>query len=246
MLYFILYNSGLELLESLPNHIKTHPAIKNDIRKRKKKLNEVLLDLAVHQSAFNSQEKLNRGRPDIVHLSILQFLFSPLIHPSGVDDTFKKPKLFIHSINNTYFEVLPQWRPPSHYLRFRGLLEQLYTKHTIKISQEEAIFLKSSSLEKLIDKISPNLVLYFTSHGKTDLETLNSLAKTMYNYHVSSESVVCLIGGFQHGSLADSSIKKLVKQKTKIETITLEGGRLPSWKVINIVLQAIEWENTSH
>ena len=243
MLFFLLYNCGLELLDSLPLKIQKHAAIKNDIKKRKKKQSEILLDLAIHQSAFNSKDQLNRGRPDIVHQCVLQFLFSSLIHPSEEHRNINKPRLLIHSINNTYFEVSPLWRPPTHYLRFRGLLEQLYSQKSLKISNEESLLLKTGSLNKIITSINPQKIVIFSSHGKESPQTLHTFAKNIYSYHTDPDPILCLIGGYQHGPPPKLDLPKINKINTKITYLTLEGGRLPSWKVLSKALQGIEWEN---
>lgn len=241
MITFLLYDCGIELLESLPPKLLTHPTIKNDLKRRKKKASEILLDLAVHQSALQSKEQTNRGRIDIVHHCIMQFLFSSLIHPSGENSEYLMPKLIVHSINNTYFEVLPSWRPPSHFLRFRGLLEKLYTKKWIKISSDETIELKNGTIDTILKNLNPKSILLFTSHGNNKTETLQSFSNIMANYYKSPETTVCLIGGYQHGAPPPSLLKKMDEKKTNLRTITLEGGRLPSWKVLSLALQAIEW-----
>jgi len=241
MIIFLLYDCGIELLDSLPGKIQAHPAIKNDLKRRKKKSSEVLLDLAVHQSALNSREQENRGRIDIVHHCLLQFLFSPLVHPSGFNGT-TKPKLIIHSVNNTYFEVLTTWRAPSHFLRFRGLLEKLYTKKFLKITTEEEINLKTGTIDEIITKTNSKNILLFSSHSNTEIKSLHTFAKFITEYHRKSENTLCLIGGYQHGP-PPKALEKLVKgKKVNLEYVTLEGGRLPSWKVVNIALQGMEWE----
>lgn len=245
MITFILYNCGLELLDSLPPKLLAQPAIKNDLKRRKKKSSEILLDLAVHQSALNSREQSNRGRLDIIHHCILQYLFSPLIHPSGENKIKQELKMFIHSINNTYFEILPEWRPPSHFIRFRGLMEQLYAKGEIIISSEEKIKLKKGTLIDLINNLNPNTLIVFTSHGKGSELSLHPFAEVMTKYFRSSEQFVCLIGGYQHGPPPEQLLKEFSNKKTKIVDLMLKGGRLPSWKVLNIALQGIEWNLTS-
>ena len=240
MITFLLYNSGLELLNSLPEKLLKQPAIRNDLRKRKKKPSEVLLDLAVHQSAFDSKDILNRGRPDIVHQVILQYLFSPLIHPSG-NNKPSKLHLLIHSRNNKYFEVPSSWRPPLHFLRFRGLLEKLLHKRSLVVSEEDSITLEMGNVKQIIQKVKPSIVLNFTSHGISRPLSLHAFANVLTDHYKSPEIVLCLIGGFQHGKIPDPILKQLKESKVKLNDISLEGGRLPSWKVVSISLQAIEW-----
>lgn len=245
MIVFLLYDCGIELLDSLPSKLLTHPTIKNDLKRRKKKTSEILLDLAVHQSALQSKEQTNRGRIDIVHHCILQFLFSSLVHPSGKNEQYPMPKLLVHSINDTYFEVLPSWRPPSHFIRFRGLLEQLYTKKWLKISSDETIELKKGTIDSIVKKFNPKTLLLFTSHGNDEPETLQSFSHDISKFYTNSETTVCLIGGYQHGAPPKSLVDKIDEKNINTSTITLEGGRLPSWKVLELALHAIEWDLTS-
>ena len=240
MITFLLYNSGLELLNSLPEKLLKHPAIKNDLRKRKKKPSEVLLDLAVHQSAFDSKDKLNRGRPDIVHQVLLQYLFSPLIHPSGNNQN-SNLHLLIHTSSNKYFEIPSSWRPPLHYLRFRGLLEKLLHKRSLVVSEEDSITLELGTVKQIIQKVKPSSIINFTSHTASEPLSLHAFANFLTDHYKSPKMVLCLIGGYQHGKIPDSILKQLKESKVKIHDVSLEGGRLPSWKVLSTSLQGIEW-----
>ena len=240
MITFLLYNSGLELLDSLPEKLLKHPGIKHDLRKRNKKPSEVLLDLAIHQSALESKDKVNRGRPDIVHQVVLQYLFSPLIHPSGSTQN-PKLELFIHTSSNWFFEVPSAWRPPTHFLRFRGLLERLLHKKSLVISADEEIILEKGTVKQIIQNLKPSTIINFTSHGKKDPLSLHGFADVLTDYYKRPETALCLIGGFQHGGMPESISKQIKESKVKVKEISLEGGRLPSWKVLSISLQALEW-----
>lgn len=240
MITFLLYNSGLELLNSLPEKLLKQPAIKNDLRKRKKKPSEVLLDLSVHQSAFDSKDIVNRGRPDIIHQVILQYLFSPLIHPSG-NNQDSKLRLLIHTSSNKYFEVPSSWRPPLHFLRFRGLLEKLFHKRSLVVSENDCITLELGTVKQIIQKVNPSTIINFTSHATSEPLSLHAFADVLTDYYKSPQTVLCLIGGYQHGKIPEAILKQLKTSKVKIREISLEGGRLPSWKVMSISLQALEW-----
>jgi rRNA pseudouridine-1189 N-methylase Emg1 (Nep1/Mra1 family) len=150
--------------------------------------------------------------------------------------------LLIHSINNNFFEVPSSWRPPSHYIRFRGLLEFLYSKNYLKISNDEEINLENGTLNQIIEKINPKTILVFTSHGNQEPETIQNFSKLLSSYYSASEPIVCLIGGYQYGPAPDRLLSTLKDKKIKVVEITLPGGRLPSWKVLNLALYSIEWD----
>ena len=235
MIYFLLYNAGLELLDVLPEKMLLHSAIKNDLKKRNKKPSNSIIDLAVHQSAFYSNDQDNRGRPDIVHHCLLQFLFSSLVHPKFDNDKNFNVQLFIHTISNAYFEVPPTWRVPSHYFRFRGLMEVLLSKKQLKVSATENILLQFGNVPQIIDKLGIQKIILFTSHGK-ESEYLK-LKDNLKNYFKSTEKILFLIGAYQHGETA-----KIISSldKTKITNITFPGGRLPAWKVLSTIISILE------
>ena len=235
MLTILLYNSGLELLNSLTKKELNHPSIKNDIKRRKKDVNKILLDLVIHQPALLSNSKLNRGRPDIVHICLLQYLFSPLVLENKND-----LKFIIHSVNDTYFEVPHSWRPPTHFYRFRGLMEQFLERKKLKVSNKEKMTLQEGSVEDVLGKLQFEKVIAFTSHGESI--GMQEFSEKMSSYLVQDSNFIILIGGFQHGGIPEN-IAELLKTKSNVEKITLPGGRLPSWKVLSNILYVIEMKH---
>lgn len=237
MLYFLIYNSGLEPISSLSQKVLNHSTMKNDIKRRKKSPENILLDLAVHQSALYNKKKINRGRPDIIHQCIIQYLFSRINYLDNYSSSIKKTKLIIHTIDNNFFEVPHSWRPPTHFLRFRGLMENLLFKKKIKVSDLESIQLQKGNVDDILNLYNIQKLLLFTSHGK--LQNLNSLSKKINQLIDEDAITLCLIGGYQHGSIPDNLVKNNNRFSQK-ESITLPGGRLPSWKIINDIINILE------
>src|SRR5256886_17482753 len=77
MLTLILAESSIELV---PNEITGHPAILKSAERKNKDPRQLILDQSYHHSAILRLGKsgIGRGRPDIVHFSLLLALGSPL------------------------------------------------------------------------------------------------------------------------------------------------------------------------
>ena len=229
-----MFNSGLQLLSSLPEPIKSHTAIIADAKRRKKKsANYILLDLAIHQSAFsNSKFSIeNIGRPDIVHHCLLAYLQSPVLQLWG-----NLIKFYVHTTQNQFFLVPNNWHIPSSYIRFRGLLEHLLSKGYLK-TNDKTIRLKNGSVKELIEKTKEKnkeiKTILATRHGKRlslagfQEKMLNSLhSDTMYNL---------LIGGHQTGPPPEEIIALADEQ------ISISSLKLPSFNVVNLLMASLEF-----
>ncbi len=76
MIYLILSESALELV---PSELKHHPSIISHARKLGKPTSEILLDNSWHFAAMKGiKNEIKRGRPDLVHFSILEDTTIPL------------------------------------------------------------------------------------------------------------------------------------------------------------------------
>jgi len=236
MIFILLYNSGLELLSSVGKKERRHPSIQNDAKRRKKSVDKIMLDLAIHQPALLSHSKLNRGRPDIVHLCLLQYLFS-----TSVRQDHKDFSMIVHAVDNKYFEVPHSWKPPAHYLRFRGLMEQLLDKGKLKISEKGRVNLKTGSVADILTTIeaqtsSQPKLLVLSSHGQSHSKL--ELSTKLLSQQKQENPLVVLIGGFQQGGMPPHIQEQI--QSYPAESWALPGGRLPSWKVVNDLLSCYE------
>lgn len=128
-----------------------------------------------------------RGRPDIVHRALL-LLQDSLLNKRGY------LRVYIHTITGDIIEVLPETRPPRHYLRFLGLMEQLLIKGKVPPQGEPLMRVINVRLRDIINKYNPCIVIGFSRRGKRVnlLEYLSSIA-SMY------ENVVNIVGAFPKG-----------------------------------------------
>jgi len=76
MISLILSESALELV---PSELEDHPSVVSHARKLGKSSSEILLDNSWHFAAMKGiTNEIKRGRPDLVHFSILEATTIPL------------------------------------------------------------------------------------------------------------------------------------------------------------------------
>ena len=214
------------MLSSLNGELLARPAIISDLKRRKRLADRVLLDLAIHQDAFgseHSEERENIGRPEIVHHSLLEYLYSPVVShwKSGL-------KMIVHTTTNNYFRVPNGWNPPQNYFRFRGLMELLLFKKKLE-TNAGLIPLKDGSVHALLQQNKSSVIL--TSHGEK--HSFSAFQEKILRYFKSDDTFSLLIGGYQHGGPSED-VKKDIG-----ETIALPGGVHPSWVILNLCLNAL-------
>ncbi|HZD12625.1 MAG TPA: hypothetical protein VE177_03810, partial [Candidatus Binatus sp.] len=120
MLTLVLAESAIELV---PRQLISHPAIRASARRKMRPPEELILDQNYHHAAIHrlgkSKDEQRRGRPDIVHLSLLTALGSPLNLEGQL-------KTYVHTLTDRIITINPQARLPRQTDRFVSLLEQLY------------------------------------------------------------------------------------------------------------------------
>lgn len=127
MIYLILAEAALELI---PKQLLNHPTIQAYSRKVGKSAGKLLLDSCYHHGAMKkipNWEK--RGRPDIVHVSLLTALDSPLNLSGNL-------RTYLHTINSEIIEINSSTRVPRSYHRFTGVFEQLFLDGKLKTETE--------------------------------------------------------------------------------------------------------------
>ncbi|MHA1983805.1 MAG: hypothetical protein ACW967_05590 [Candidatus Hodarchaeales archaeon] len=231
MIRIILYNCGLQLLSSLPKTSLQHPSIVSDMKKRRKTSGLVLLDYSIHQEAIPDAIKENIGRPEIIHHSVVNYLYS------NVFAVWKNEiQLIIHTVENKYFTVLNQWNPPLSFNRFRGLMEHLLTKGRLK-TNAGLIKLKSGSLLDILkleeEKKQERKVIALTRYGKKD--TFLDFQQKILKYTNSKTEYILLIGGYQKGPNPKEIDHKID------EKIAITDEKLPSFKLINLLTSGLEF-----
>lgn len=116
MLHVILAGAEVELA---PEEVAGHPAVRTTAKEQNRKGTEVLLDQNVHAPAIRQlPEGERRGRPDIVHYTLLVLLESPLNKAGNLS-------VAIHARNGELIRIRSDTRLPRGEARFQGLISKV-------------------------------------------------------------------------------------------------------------------------
>jgi rRNA small subunit pseudouridine methyltransferase Nep1 len=116
MLTVILAEAEVELA---PEAIAGHPAIRMTAREQNRKPTEMLLDQNIHWQAIKQlPDGARRGRPDILQVTLLTLLESPLNKGGQLT-------VVVHTRNGELIRIRPDTRLPRGEARFQGLLAKV-------------------------------------------------------------------------------------------------------------------------
>ncbi len=211
-------------LELVPPELTRLKEIQRFASLKGKKPPEVLLDQTHHgRSMTRLQDFDRRGRPDIVFLSLMSMLESPLCKEGLLT-------IHLHLQDNRIVEIRPDVRLPRNYERFVGLVEQLLTVGSVPPEGPSLMRVTSQRLPELISQLSGKendalTILAVEDGKKTTIDALVSLFPENLD-----TSVVVGIGAFPHGDF-DKSIPQLFK-----EHVSLDGEVMMAWHVCAEVL----------
>lgn len=216
----ILVESALEVV---PKNLRSNPIIIRQAKRRGVKPSSMLLDVSIHHNLMHSlPDHRKRGRPDIVHTTLLTVLGSPLCKENLM-------KVYVHTIEDYIIEVDPSTRLPKVYNRFTGLMSQLFDAGKVPPSSEKP-FLKVSkeTLSNLVKQLEPTKVILFTRMGKpaTLEETMQKLAE--------QDKPAIMIGGFPHDHPSEETMK------LADERISVDRSMLESWIVASRAIYEYE------
>lgn len=223
-LTIVIAEAGLELI---PKEIENHPLVKAHARKRGKKSNEIILDISLHYKAMkNLSNWFKRGRPDIVHTSLLIAL-SSILNRAGL------LRIYIHTVNNIIVHVDPRVRIPRNYNRFVGLMEQLLIEKRVPPNtQKPLLFVEEKSLDEFIKENHFDYIVLL--HEKGEFIKPSAFGKMISDKMIRGEKVCVIIGGFQHGDFEPSTLS-LSENRIAIYKQPLE-----TWTVLSMVIHSIE------
>ena len=187
MISLILAESSLEIM---PLELTSHPSVVSHSQKLGKRPSEILLDNSWHFAAMkNIDDEIKRGRPDLVHFSILEATTVPLYFKNKI-------KLFIHTIDDKVISVGENVHIPKSYHRFAGLFEKLFLEKTINVDNNELLSVKEQSFSQLIASINPSQIIGLSTTGKpSSFEKISTTVK---------DNSCIVIGGFQKGHFSNS------------------------------------------
>jgi len=214
----ILAESSLELV---PPEIWGHPAVYRNARRRGKKPGETLLDVSLHYDAMRRlREREKRGRPDIVHFTLLELLSSPL-NRSG------RLRVYVHTIGGKVLYFDPSVRIPKNYNRFVGLMEQVLALGRAPPTGKPLIRVEDKSFTRLLGEVGGGRVIGLSRRGRPI--SLGRLADMILG-----ERGVVVVGGFPHGFFS----KEVREGLQDLYSIYPEG--LEAWIVVSRLLCMLE------
>ena len=192
MISLVLSESALELV---PYELEKHPSVISNAKKLGKHPSEILLDNSWHFAAMKGiKNEIKRGRPDLVHFSILEATTIPLYHQN-------KLNLFVHTIDNKVIRFGKNVHLPKSYHRFQGVIEKLFQEKKIISKNELLLDIKEQTFSELIDEINPSNIIGFSTEG--EINSYQKIATTIL------DNSCIVVGGFQKGHFSDSVQNKI-------------------------------------
>jgi rRNA small subunit pseudouridine methyltransferase Nep1 len=226
MLHMLLLECALELV---PSEITSLKEIQRYTALRKKRPQEVLLDQTHHgRSMTRLIEAERRGRPDIVFISLMSMLESPLCKAGLLT-------VHMHLRDGRIIEVNPEVRLPRNYDRFVGLVEQLLVSGSVPQDGPPLMRVIRKTLPELVTELGQGqtnaLSILTTENGSaTTIDSLGTLLPT-----VPSVPVIVGVGAFPYGDFKESTSRLFTNQ------VKLDNEVMMAWHVCAEILWTYSW-----
>jgi rRNA small subunit pseudouridine methyltransferase Nep1 len=221
-----LVESALQLA---PKEIQSHPQIKHYAKRRQKHPEEVLLDRAFHHAAMQTLARSRypipvekMGRPDIVHTTLLQILETPLNWEGHLN-------VFVHTQDEHVISINPKVRLPKNYVRFVGLIEQLFAQKQVPKKGDPLLRIERMTLQRLIRKLEPTKILGFSILGKP------ALMRNIADSTSKLKTPLAFIGAFPRGHFSEQT------RRLMDETFSVDRQSLDAWVVAGRFVYDFEW-----
>ena len=155
----------------------------------------MILDISWHYAAMKGiKNYLKRGRPDLVHFSLLEACSIPLYFE-------KKLCVYVHTIDNKVIFVGEKVRIPKSYHRFMGLMEKLFSDKKIQEGDQSLLEIKDMTFDNLIGRIGAEQVIGLSTKGLKSSH--HQLAQELGN------NSCIVVGGFARGHFSETILKKI-------------------------------------
>ena len=220
-LHLLLAESALELV---PQALWSHPAVSKPARQRNKRPGETLLDDTFHHAAMKQAAKRNqmtdierRGRPDIIHTTLLVALESRLCKQGRL-------QVWVHTRDDRLLRLRPDVRLQRAQHRFYGLMERLLVDGVVpQGAVADAALITATpgcSLADAVRQIGADRVVLFDEQGP-DVEPGTALVDGLGP----DGSTLAIVGGFPTGRLV-SPLDGIDVQK-----VALGPEQITAWAV---------------
>jgi rRNA small subunit pseudouridine methyltransferase Nep1 len=209
-------------IETVPQSLWEQPTVRRHAKKRGKPARFILLDRSYHHGSMKKLDgNLKRGRPDIVHFTLLEALGSPLNKTGEL-------QVYVHTVNDQVITVNSKARLPKNYNRFLGLMEQLFEVGKVPPSGNVLLQLEHKTLLQLFNETEPTHVMGFSRTGIPSVleEAVSRLSK--------SDRPAVIIGGFPKGHFSETTHKLME------EVICIDPEMLEAWTVASRIIYEYE------
>ncbi len=214
----LLLESGVELV---PRELWGHPQVRRTADRYGIPPSRLLLEKSLHYHAMEGlSRKWKRGRPDIVHVTLLNLLESPLNRRGLLE-------VYMHVVDGRVYAFRPDVRLPKSYERFRGLMAQLLLEDRVPPgSRDPLIFKAGDRLSDFVSRYGGVILLW--EGGEPAPPEVVALRAMETGRPVG-------VGMFPRGDFERSTMKKAV------EAYSIAGGEpLAAWVVASRIVEAAE------
>lgn len=220
MLTLVLAEAELELV---PESIKGHRQVQSAARNRDRRASRTMLDSSVHHEAMRALvESERRGRPDLVHFSLLLALDSAL-------NKADKLRVVVHTRNDERIAIHPDTRLMRNYPRFIGLMETLFREGATPKNDPLLVLEGGWSLQRVLEHHATGPIVCFSEKGSPVEPSVWMDAKV-----AQGEDLTVVLGCFPHGDFREPPAK------FANEVVGLGGDALSVWTVEMEVLAHYE------
>ncbi|MEM2943053.1 MAG: 16S rRNA methyltransferase [Candidatus Bathyarchaeia archaeon] len=219
MLTIILAESSLELM---PAELVDHPVVRRDASRRRKRSEQLLLDRSYHHRAMSRLiDSEKRGRPDIIHITLLTSLGTPLNLMGAL-------RIYVHTLKDWIIDVSPNARIPRNSERFKGLIEQLFDVGRVPPEGSPLLRVQEMTLHDLKRHINPTYTVGLTVKGRDRKVT------ELASFLVRQKRPTVIIGGFPHGHFTEAT------EQLTDELVSIYPRSLEAWVVVSELISAYE------
>jgi len=184
-------------LETIPRQLWSHPEVVRYAKRFNIEPWQTLLDKTYHYHAMQRlTRKWKRGRPDIVHTTLL-VLMDSIPAAEGMLE------VYIHVIDGRVFHVKNETRIPKHLDRFKGLIAQLLHHNQVPPGSTNPLIYKTAdTLAEFTKKHKGLIILHEHGKPKTPREIAAEALET---------GTPVGIGMFPRGDFQKSTLRKATK-----------------------------------
>jgi len=183
-------------LEVIPSKILKEPSVLKQSESRQKPAEQLILDRSYHHRAMLSlPDSDKRGRPDLVHLALLEAISTPLYMHDFL-------KVIVDCYNGPSIYIGENVRLPRSYPRFLGLIEKLFFEKHVSFNGKDLLSVREGGMKAIISNVKPTKIIGVSRLGKS------SSVKDVANILSKEERPALVVGGFPRGHFSKNTAEE--------------------------------------